>query len=155
MDSFIKESTRTTPVESSKSGFCYHSVLYAGRVNRSIRPLVSSRRLALTPFELSNGAKVEPGEWVCTPLRAMNRDPAKYSKPDDFHGFRFVDPNLLERIESPSSGFQIPEPGQPSDLTEVTADWQLWGIGRIAWYVATSRANVIAAISMTEKLIPI
>lgn len=92
---------------------------------------VSSRRLALKPFVLSNGSRVEAGEWVCTPLRAMNRDPARYSNPHEFHGFRFVDPEILRTVTS--SDFEVPQPGVPSELTDVTADWQTWGIGRIAW----------------------
>ena len=57
-------------------------------------------------------------------------DPANYPEPEEFHGFRFVEPELLESISS--GEFQIPQPGKPSRLTD-TADWQVWGTGRMAW----------------------
>ena len=93
---------------------------------------MSTRRLVLEPFALSNGSKVEVGDWVCTPLRAMMRDPANFSQSHEFHGFRFVDPALLASFKS--SEFHRPQPGASSQLTDL-AGWQLWGTGRMAWYV--------------------
>lgn len=91
---------------------------------------MSTRRQALAPFVLSDGCRVEVGDWVCTPARAMMRDPSNYVKPEEFHGFRFVDPTLLSSLDA--SRFQVPQPGQPSQLTDV-AGWQIWGTGRMAW----------------------
>lgn len=93
-------------------------------------PPVSTRRQALQPFTLSNGSKIETGEWVCTPARAMMRDPANYGSPLEFHGFRFLHPEQLKKLGC--EVFKIPEPRKPSQLTEV-ADWQIWGTGRMAW----------------------
>lgn len=91
---------------------------------------MSTRRLALQPFVLSGGWKVDAGEWVCTPAQAMMKDPARYIAPQEFHGFRFVDPKLLGSLGG--SKCQISQPGEPTQFTDV-ADWQLWGSGRMAW----------------------
>lgn len=127
LDSFIKESARTTPVESSKLP-SRTFLVYCARC--SFYSLVSTRRQALKPFVLSNGCRVEVGEWVCTPARAMMRDPSNYVKPLEFHGFRFVDPKILETLDV--SHFQVPQPGQSSQLTDVVG-WQIWGSGRMVW----------------------
>ncbi|KAI9644960.1 hypothetical protein NHQ30_006995 [Ciborinia camelliae] len=107
LDSFLKESIRTTPVES-----------------------MSTRRQALEPFILSGGVRVEIGEWICTPVRAMMRDAANYAEPLEFHGFRFVNLNILEGLND-LSNFQVPKPAKPSELTDLV-DWQVWGTGRMA-----------------------
>ncbi|EEQ30552.1 conserved hypothetical protein [Microsporum canis CBS 113480] len=107
LDSFLKESMRTTPVES-----------------------ISTRRQALQPFELSDGTRIEVGEWFCTPQRAMMRDPANFEKPLEFHGLRFVQPELLADLNG--SPFGKLETNKPTQLTDV-ADWQAWGTGRMAW----------------------
>ncbi|KAL8993766.1 MAG: hypothetical protein Q9169_006098 [Polycauliona sp. 2 TL-2023] len=107
LDSFIRESARTTPVES-----------------------MSTRRQALEPFALSGGWKVEVGDMVCTPARAMMKDPAHFTAPQEFSGFRFVEPQLLADLNSPQS--QTPQPGQAHQLTDAT-DWQVWGTGRMVW----------------------
>ncbi|KAL8646340.1 MAG: hypothetical protein Q9226_006901 [Calogaya cf. arnoldii] len=105
LDSFIRESARTTPVES-----------------------MSTRRQALEPFILSGGWKVEVGDMICTPARAMMKDPAHFAAPQEFLGFRFVDPELLVDLDRPK--LQSPQPGQPHQLTDAT-DWQVWGTGRM------------------------
>ncbi|KAL8636995.1 MAG: hypothetical protein Q9228_005685 [Teloschistes exilis] len=107
LDSFIRESARTTPVES-----------------------ISTRRQALEPFVLSGGHKVEMGDMVCTPARAMMKDPAHFAAPQAFSGFRFVKPELL--VDLDRSRLQVPQPGQPRSLTDAT-DWQVWGTGRMVW----------------------
>lgn len=99
LDSFMKESARLTPVES-----------------------VSTRRKALQPFSFSNGLMVPAGEWVCTAARGMVRAETYCSNPEEFHGFRFAEPGILESDEySPKPGFTN------------TADWQIWVTGRCAW----------------------
>ncbi|CAG8981795.1 hypothetical protein HYALB_00004738 [Hymenoscyphus albidus] len=107
LNSFIKESARTTPVES-----------------------MSTRRQALQPFILSGGFRVETGEWVCTPARAMMRDPANFPQPLEFQGFRFVEEKHLKNISS--SILLAPDCGEVSALTDV-ANWQFWGTGRMSW----------------------
>ncbi|KAL8881525.1 MAG: hypothetical protein Q9198_001286, partial [Flavoplaca austrocitrina] len=105
LDSFIRESARTTPVES-----------------------ISTRRQALEPFVLSDGWKVETGDVLCTPARAMMKDPAHFAAPQEFSGFRFVEPKLLLDLDKAS--LQLPQPKQPHQLTDAT-DWQVWGTGRM------------------------
>jgi hypothetical protein len=100
---------------------------------------VSTRRQALKPFELPDGHKIQVGDWICTPARAMMRDPANYTDPLKFDGFRFVDPERLAAIDEVSSRSVesdlkagISHSGKDSRLTDVT-DWQVWGTGRMAW----------------------
>ncbi|KAJ8132332.1 hypothetical protein O1611_g1292 [Lasiodiplodia mahajangana] len=133
LDSFMKESARLTPVES-----------------------ISTRRKALKPFQLSDGTKVEAGQWVCSAARGMNLDPANYACTNEFYGFRFVEPQVLERIFSPDSSlpdsFKIPEPGKASQFVELS-DWQLWGTGRSAcigrWY-ASAVIKVMLGLFITK-----
>ncbi|KAI0535045.1 cytochrome P450 [Xylaria digitata] len=124
MDSFIKESARMTPVES-----------------------VSTRRKATKPFQLSDGTRVEKGQWICTAARGVSLDPANYAQANEFRGFRFVEPDVLNRFFSEdgrsliSSSFQIPEPGKSSQFIELS-DSQLWGTGKSActgrWYASAA-----------------
>ncbi|KAI1331512.1 cytochrome P450 [Xylariaceae sp. FL0255] len=124
MDSFMKESARATPVEA-----------------------VSTRRKATKPFQLSDGTRVEQGQWVCTAARGLNLDPANYAQANEFRGFRFVEPRVLEQFFSESSralesdSFQIPEPGKVSQFIELS-DTQLWGTGKSActgrWYASAA-----------------
>ena len=62
----------------------------------------------------------------------MMGDPAYYAEPQEFHGFRFVDPATL-RESGDGPKFKIPQPGDCAQLTDL--DWQLWGTGRMAWLV--------------------
>ncbi|KAK8051626.1 GMC oxidoreductase [Apiospora rasikravindrae] len=118
MDSFMKESARVTPVESAFS------------------IAVSTRRKATKPFQLSDGTKVETGRWVCSASRGMNLDPRKWSQAGEFHGFRFVSPQVLEcaladASSSSGSTFHIPNPMESSKFVDLH-DWQLWGTGKSA-----------------------
>ncbi|KAG8162289.1 hypothetical protein KVR01_008054 [Diaporthe batatas] len=124
MDSFMKESARLHPIES-----------------------VSTRRKALKSFQFSDGQTVEAGQWVCTAPRGMNTDSANFVHPNDFYGFRFVQPEVLAQAESllalsspvTEGKFNIPEPGKSSKYIELS-DWQQWGTGRCActgrWYAS-------------------
>ncbi|KAI1194760.1 cytochrome P450 [Nemania serpens] len=123
MDSFMKESARLTPVES-----------------------VSTRRKATRPFQLLDGTKVEAGQWICTAARDMNLDPSNYAQATEFHGFRFVEPSILESALSqqrvpPRDNFQVPAPGKPSQFVDLS-DWQLWGTGKSSclgrWYASAA-----------------
>ncbi|KAI0886348.1 cytochrome P450 [Annulohypoxylon maeteangense] len=133
MDSFMKESARLTPVES-----------------------VSTRRKATKPFQLSDGTKVQVGQWICSAVRGMNLDPGNWSQADEFHGFRFVPPNVLERslsnTRSSSNQFQIPDPEKSSEFVD-SSGWQLWGTGKSActgrWY-ASAMIKIILGTFITK-----
>ncbi|KAF7891373.1 uncharacterized protein EAF02_001698 [Botrytis sinoallii] len=92
---------------------------------------LSTRRVALKPFELSGSHQVPVGEWVCTAPGAMHRDSAYYAKSSEFHGFRFVEPFLYRTILE-ATNFEIPELGKSSEFVSVPG-WQLWAIGRVSW----------------------
>ncbi|KAF2488553.1 cytochrome P450, partial [Lophium mytilinum] len=101
MDSFLKESSRWTPVES-----------------------VTTRRCALKDFTFSNGTHVEKGNWICIPVGPMLRDASYYPQPDTFNGFRFASPELV-------GGAPSIQPEGPSKFTDISDTWQVWGTGRI------------------------
>jgi len=52
--------------------------------------LVVMVRLALRPWELSNGATIPAGTLVAIPASAAHRDEMSYPNPDEFDGFRFA-----------------------------------------------------------------
>ncbi|KAL7927017.1 cytochrome P450 [Trichoderma austrokoningii] len=126
LDSFMKESARINPVES-----------------------VSSRRMALKPFELSDGTRVEAGEWICTAARGMMLDARYYAGPQEFQGFRFVDASMLKnKLASDVSQGQ----GTLSNFTDI-GDWQLWGTGRSACpgrFYATAVMKTLLALFITK-----
>lgn len=126
LDSFIKESARLTPVESSKSIF--HTTFVCCSTNEA----VSIRRSALKPFSLSDGSHVDVGQWVCAPAGAINTAPNYYPSPNEFSAFRFVDPAVFDK-NAPSMSSARQE--KPSELTGVEDSWMMWGTGRMAWYV--------------------
>ncbi|OAQ59556.1 cytochrome P450 [Pochonia chlamydosporia 170] len=101
LDSFLKECSRWTPVES-----------------------VTARRCALKDFTFSDGTRVAKGEWVGIPVGPMLRDPTKYPEPDMFDGFRFADPSLLGRGAST-------QPEGPSNFTDINEKWHVWGTGKL------------------------
>ena len=93
---------------------------------------MSTRRQALQSFNLNGGWKVNVGEWVCTPVRAMMKNSTYYAESQEFHEFRFVDSETLREFED-GSEFKIPQPGDCAQLTDL--DWQLRGTERMAWLV--------------------
>ncbi|KAF4631712.1 hypothetical protein G7Y89_g6427 [Cudoniella acicularis] len=120
LDSFIKESARLTPVES-----------------------MSTRRSALQPFTLSDGTKVSPGDWACTPVRAIMQSAEYYPEPMKFYGFRFVDSTILLKSASSNLNFRQPV---ASKFTDVNQAWHVWGTGRMACpgrYYASAVMKVI------------
>ncbi|GAB1314472.1 hypothetical protein MFIFM68171_04682 [Madurella fahalii] len=100
-------------------------------ISASIR--ISTRRKALQPFQLSGGFKVNAVEWVCTAAQGLTQDAAYCAKPDEFHGFRFAQPSVVENMAgaASSTSFQAPERRKSSGFTDI-ADWQLWGTGKCA-----------------------
>lgn len=87
--------------------------------------------MVLKPFELSNGVRVERGDWLTTPLAPMLRDPKRWIDPHEFNGFRHVDEATLASLEHPEH-FDAPELDKAAPLTD-TRGWQTWGTGRMAW----------------------
>lgn len=122
LDSFIKESARLTPVESSKRLPCLILPMLTA-------PSVSVRRCALQPFSLSDGTKLKVGEWACAPSAVINTSAEYYPSPSEFSGFRFVDPALLDDL---SNAERAQQPA-PSKLTDVHHSYLMWGTGRMAW----------------------
>jgi cytochrome P450 len=83
----------------------------------------------------------------------MNVDSTYYSDPTQFHGFRFVRPEVLDKASKTLSGsFTIPEGQEPSEFTELS-DWQLWGTGKSSctgrWY-ASSAIKTMLALFITK-----
>ncbi|KAI1207930.1 cytochrome P450 [Annulohypoxylon truncatum] len=123
LDSFIKESARLTPVES-----------------------MSTRRAALQRFTLSDGTTISPGEWACTPVRAIMQSAEHYPEPTTFYGFRFANQTAVG--ESDTTGDLNFRQPSPSKLTDVDHAWHVWGTGRMACpgrYYATAVMKVIMA----------
>ncbi|KAI0409850.1 cytochrome P450 [Xylaria palmicola] len=124
LDSFIKESARLTPVEA-----------------------MSTRRLALKPFTFSDGTFLNIGDWACTPVQALMKDPGYYPQPLEFRGFRFVAQQQLPENQSTPCAQQ-----KPSKLTGVDGSWHVWGTGRMAcpgrYYAACVMKIIIAQIIM-------
>lgn len=122
LDSFIKESTRLSPMEA-----------------------MSGRRMALQDFTFSDGTVVKKGDWTCIPLKAMQADPAFFPSPDEFHPFRFLAPELR-----PESASEIVQPEGPSRLTDASANFYYWGAGKIVcpgrFYVGVASKLLISYI---------
>ncbi|KAK6063444.1 cytochrome p450 [Seiridium cupressi] len=127
LDSFIKESARLTPVES-----------------------ISVRRCALQPFSLSDGTKVGVGDWACPPSGAINNSAEYYPSPQEFSGFRFVDPKILLEMDgiTPSAAMQ----SKPTKITDADYSFLMWGTGRMAcpgiFYAAAFMKVVVAQLIM-------
>ncbi|KAF2966132.1 hypothetical protein GQX73_g7453 [Xylaria multiplex] len=128
LDSFIKESTRLTPVE-----------------------FMSVRRQALQPFVLSDGTTVAVNEWACAPSGAINTCAEYYPYPETFSGFRFVDSTMLPNTQE----YPTPTATQtnPSKLTDVDPSFLMWGTGRMAcpgrYYASAFMKVVIAQLLMS------
>ncbi|KAF2472307.1 cytochrome P450 [Lindgomyces ingoldianus] len=122
LDSFIKESARLTPVES-----------------------LSTRRCAIQPFTLSDGTKVNKGDWACTPVRAIMQHKDYYPEPLEFNGFRFVNPALIDL----KGKFKSCQPN-PSNLVDVGDTYHVWGTGRMAcpgrYYAAAIMKLIVAQV---------
>lgn len=133
MDSFLKECSRWTPVESGtflSEHILYSLLIVSYQAVLMRRPAVTARRCALKDFTFSDGTRVAKGEWVGIPVGPMLRDPSMYPQPDVFDGFRFVDQEILERLGKTSI-----QPEGPSKFTDVSETWHVWGTGKLTWYV--------------------
>ncbi|KAI2466919.1 cytochrome P450 [Annulohypoxylon bovei var. microspora] len=127
LDSFIKESARLTPVES-----------------------MSTRRFATQPFTLSDGTKLNVGDWACTPVRAIMKDAIYYPEPLEFNGFRFASATDIKEVSSEYM-FKFVQPS-PSKLADVDNTWHVWGTGRMScpgrYYAAAVMKVILGQIIM-------
>ncbi|CAJ2504993.1 Uu.00g123870.m01.CDS01 [Anthostomella pinea] len=59
-----------------------------------------SARKVLKPFQFSDGTEARAGQWICSAPKAMNRNPDTWAKANEFYGFRFAKPEILEQALS-------------------------------------------------------
>jgi hypothetical protein len=130
LDSFLKESARLTPVESSMCFSFSSSALFSCGLCSLC--LVATRRSALQPFSLADGTHVRVGDWACTPVKSIMQMPQYYPDPLRFHGFRFVDPKVLESMEPADDIVPSSQPN-PSKFADLDPTFHFWGTGRCAW----------------------
>lgn len=89
----------------------------------------SSRRWALKPFALSDGTKLNVGDWVCTPVCDIMQNPKFYLDPLAFNRFRFASRDILDDAKGK---FKFIQPN-PSKLTDIDNTFHVWGTGRMTW----------------------
>ncbi|PSR88504.1 cytochrome P450 [Coniella lustricola] len=122
LDSFIKESSRLSPIES-----------------------MAGRRQALKDFVFSDGTTVKKGDWTCVPTKAMQYDDAYFPSADSFEGFRFAPQDKVPR-DSPSTVLQ----SEPSRYSDISDNYYVWGIGGIVcpgrFYASIATKSVLAYI---------
>lgn len=95
LDSFLKESARLHPSEA-----------------------ISVRRLAVRPFQFSDGTVIEAGQVACVPLNAIMRDAQRYQNSLTFDGGRFVGQMEANRVKA---------------FCSTSTDYPLWGLGNHTW----------------------
>lgn len=81
-------------------------------------------------FALSDGTRINAGDWTCTPVSAMIQTADLFPNPLTFNGFRFVSPALLDEQAAAINKTTQPE---PSRLTDMSMANHVWGTGRHAW----------------------
>ncbi|KAK4171000.1 cytochrome P450 [Triangularia setosa] len=130
LDSFIKESARLAPNEA-----------------------LSTRRAALKSFSFTDSSNnnwhLAKGDWICTPLWAMNMSDKIYTDPEQFDGFRFAPPEVLRAI-SESSPKTKPAQSKPGKIYDTDFEWLMFGIGKQAcpgrFYATATFKLIIATI---------
>ncbi|KAL8830386.1 MAG: hypothetical protein Q9191_001463 [Dirinaria sp. TL-2023a] len=70
LDSFLKETARMNPVT-----------------------IFGMPRKVMAPFTFSDGTHVPANNWIVVPQQSQMKDPANYTNPETFDGFRFVKSN--------------------------------------------------------------
>ncbi len=121
LDSFIKESSRLNPIESSMYSLALTWIILTYF-------LVSGRRQALKDFTFSDGTQVKKGDWACVPAKAMLNDETYFPQANSFEGFRFAPPSKI-----PASAKTVSQPEGPSRYSDLSANYHAWGIGGIVW----------------------
>ncbi|KAK4656889.1 hypothetical protein QC762_0040220 [Podospora pseudocomata] len=122
LDSFIKESARLTPTEA-----------------------LSTRRYAVESHTSSDGTHLNRGDWACTTLIAINKIPEYYPNPEQFSGFRFAPPEVLESL-SKMDQEGLAKQDTPSKLVDTDHKWLMFGTGKQACpgrFYAAAAAKVI------------
>ncbi|KAF9502479.1 cytochrome P450 [Pleurotus eryngii] len=116
VDSFVKESMRRENIRSA-----------------------SMMRKVVKPFAFSNGLQIPVGTIISVPSRSVHMDPERYSRPNDFEGFRFV--TYEENL--PTTSIQ-------DMLISTNSDFFVWGHGREAcpgrFFAATVLKLLVAYI---------
>ncbi|KAI0867248.1 cytochrome P450 [Hypoxylon argillaceum] len=100
LDSFIKESSRLSPIES-----------------------MSGRREALKDFVFSDGTRIKKGDWACVPTRAMLQDEKYFPHSSSFQGFRFAPKDKVT-----GNVRTVFQPEGPSRYTDLSNNYHAWGI---------------------------
>ncbi|KAI1114784.1 cytochrome P450 [Nemania sp. NC0429] len=103
LDSFIKESSRVSPIEG-----------------------MSGRRQALRDFAFADGTRVKKGDWTCIPSKAILQDERYYPNARTFQGFRFAPPDKV-----PGNVQRIYQPEGPSRYSDISKNYYIWGAGGI------------------------
>ncbi|KAI1390593.1 cytochrome P450 [Hypoxylon trugodes] len=103
MDSFIKESSRRSPIEA-----------------------MSGRRQALKDFTFSDGTQIKKGDWACVPAKAILADETYFPNAAKFEGFRFAPPEKI-----PHNVETVSQPEGPSRYSDLSENYHSWGIGGI------------------------
>lgn len=86
---------------------------------------VGVRRKAVVPYTFQDGTHVAPGDWVCLPALAMQRDAQYYSNPDHFDGTRFLSREADAEGETAKLGNKA--------FTDIDRAFPFWGMGKHAW----------------------
>ena len=120
LDSFIKESIRSNPLDKSGSidYTCYTTLTVA----------VGIRRKALKPYTFANGGPhVAAGEIACVPAWDFMHDPAKYPEPEAFDPLRFV-PTSHDAVKGAPENLL-----RGTSVTDASKDFPIWGLGSKVW----------------------
>lgn len=128
LDSFLKESARMNSVDA-----------------------MSVRRTALRDFTFQDGTVVHKGNWVGVPQQAILLDSANFPHGQDFNGFRFVDPGMLDRLSEQGKLnrdlCRVRQPEGPSKFFDVSPNYHVWGLERMAcpgrFYVSGALKSVL------------
>lgn len=67
----------------------------------------------------------------------MSLDPRNHARPDEFHGFHFVEPDILSRYSADFLNHTPPVPAgeKPSQFTDISGI-PVWGAGKMTWCVS-------------------
>ncbi|KAF4573097.1 hypothetical protein EYR36_007607 [Pleurotus pulmonarius] len=116
VDSFVNESMRRENIRSA-----------------------SMMRKVIKPFTFSNGLQIPVGTIISVPSRSIHMDPERYSRPNDFEGFRFV-----------THEDNLPTTSVQDMLISTNPDFFVWGHGREAcparFFAATVLKLLVAHI---------